>query len=135
MCDQWLGNLHHLFQYFFHGNFIQGATSDVELVVWTMVEPNIYLIVAYLVTYHPLLKEFQILTSRIRKTTLFPSSKSPRITYPSRELSSEKVSNKKSFGGFRKLRRNDLGDLGNTFDMNDTVDMGNIENFRTRDEI
>jgi hypothetical protein len=124
------------FNSFFHGNAIADGTWTVELPIWTMVEPNIYLLAACLVTYHPLLNEFRIITGRIQRSALSRSGKSSSTANPSQQIASAgETTDKRVFRGRRKMGKNDLESLGNTFDMNDTVDMGDGESLETGDDI
>lgn len=111
------------------------GTYNINLQIWTMVEPNVYLIAACLFTYRPLLNEFRRLTGRVKRSTLSPNNKSSGLAHPSHLLSSREASNKKSLSGFRRLSEYDVGSLGNTFDMNNIADVGDVESDRTGDEI
>lgn len=128
------------FDSFFHGNAIADGSWTVQLPIWTMVEPNIYLIAACLVTYHPLLNKLRNLTSRIKRSAFSHSGKtgksSSTTTNPSQQIASaEETPSRKVFRGRRKMGKNDLESLGNTFDMQDTMDMGDGESLETGDNI
>ncbi|CAG8955434.1 hypothetical protein HYFRA_00010299, partial [Hymenoscyphus fraxineus] len=119
------------FDSFFHGDAIADGTWTVALPIWTMVEPNIYLIAACLVTYNPLLHKFRAVTGRITKTAFSrsgksnpsnPSQKSSSTGEGTKNIATANTSNsRKMFRGRRKMGRGDLESLGNTFDMQDTV--------------
>ena len=42
--------------FFQHNSFIDGTWTAVDLIIWTQIEPGIYLISACLMTYRPLLE-------------------------------------------------------------------------------
>jgi len=127
------------FDSFFHGNAIADGSWTVQLPIWTMVEPNIYLIAACLVTYHPLLKRLRKLTGRIKSSALSRSGKSsttPNALAPSLHIGpAREPLSARVFPGRRKAGKHDLESLGNTFDMNDTVDVGDGDSVGTGDNI
>lgn len=57
-------------------SFIDATWNAVELYIWTLAEPSIYLIAACLITYRPLLEKFN---SKVRSqvSSKWPSNKGP----------------------------------------------------------
>lgn len=49
--------------------------------------------------------------------------------------SGESAKDKRSFRGFRKMGKNGLESLGNTFDMQDTFDMGDVKSPGASDHV
>lgn len=86
-----------------------------------MAEPNMYLIANCLVTYRPLFKEFIAMTERV-KSIVTPAKKSAGPATPSLTFNSNQVKDRRSSRGFHKLPgKITFANLGNTFDMKDTV--------------
>jgi hypothetical protein len=124
------------FDEFFHADAIKDGSWTVQLPIWTMVEPNLYLIAACLVTFHPLLKKILILTGWIKASVFSYTGKSSRsgrshggklstadhLQQSQNSALKGEATSQSLFRGRRKMGKNDLESLGNTFDMNDTVD-------------
>jgi len=126
------------FDTFFHADAIADGSWTVQLPIWTMIEPNIYLIAACLMTYNPLLNKFRNLTIRIKQSVLSRSGKSFSTTEDPSQKSfrSKESTSKKIFHGRRKMGKHDLESLGNTFDMHDdNLAMGDNESHETGDNV
>lgn len=124
------------FDSFFHGDAIADGTWTVQLPIWTMVEPNLYLIAACLVTYHPLLNRLRALNDRVRQSFSSRGGRSYGTGDPgSVSRGTGQTSSKRVFPTRRKMGKNDLESLGNTFDMRDTVDIKDHESQEMGDDI
>lgn len=139
------------------GSVQQKLQATVALAIWTMVEPDIYLLAACFITYHPLVTKIQSFTyqvmssvasrSRIGKSgsaSTAPASQKQQVTSSSggkiggSTVGTEgpRTSTKRLFPGRRKMGKHDIESLGNTFDMQDTVvDNRDGESVETGDEI
>lgn len=104
------------FDSFFKGSALSDGTwASVDLMTWTLVEPDVYLIAACLPTYRPLLVDFLTKTNLLKKSVVTGGSSGPQQA--SRSLGSRNVEgNKKSSAGFKELRESnesiDAGDIG-----------------------
>ncbi|TVY19761.1 hypothetical protein LARI1_G002597 [Lachnellula arida] len=153
------------FASFFNGDAVGDGSGSVQsklqatvaLAIWTMVEPDIYLLAACLITYHPLVTKIQSFTyqvmssvasrSRVGKSgsaSTAPASRKQQVTSSSGGkiggtavgTEGSKTSTKRPFPGRRKMGKHDIESLGNTFDMQDTVvDNRDGESVETGDEI
>ncbi|PQE24041.1 integral membrane protein [Rutstroemia sp. NJR-2017a BVV2] len=92
------------FDSFFKGSALEDGTwSSVDLMTWTLVEPDVYLIAACLPTYRPLLLDFLTKTHLLKKSTA--SGGSSGLQRPSRSLGSRNIEgNRKSSAGFKELK-------------------------------
>ncbi|TEY28882.1 hypothetical protein BOTCAL_0994g00010 [Botryotinia calthae] len=112
------------FDSFFKGSALSDGTwSSVDLMTWTLVEPDVYLIAACLPTYRPLFVDFLTKTNLLKKSA--PTGSSSERKRPSQSLASRNMeNNKKSSVGFKELRES-----------NESIDAGDIANLETADHI
>ena len=70
------------FTSFFHGSAVEDGTwGSVDLMTWTIIEPDVYLIAACLPTYRPLLVKI-LAKSKVSLTSMMPTR---RTTYKTRD--------------------------------------------------
>jgi hypothetical protein len=93
------------FDSFFKGNAVaDGTWASVDLMTWTLVEPDVYLIAACLPTYRPLLLDFLSKTNLLRKSGLSATGKSSGLQHSSQNHGSRELEGSKKYSaGFKKL--------------------------------
>ena len=114
------------FDSFFKGNaFSDGTWSSVNLMTWSLVEPDVYLIAACLPTYRPLLVSFLTKTRLLDKFTT--NKMSSKIQGSSQGMGSKDLDNiKKSSAGFKKLGQSNESIDGDALRAEDSIRLINL---------
>lgn len=104
------------------------GTYDINLTIFSVVEPNIYLTAACLLTFRPL---YQKIISRIQSiknlTYSFTGKTSGSGTSHSAQTGSGAETKSKSLAGFRRLRKGDPESGGSMYDTTPGRDADHIQ--------